>query len=179
EVTAALDGRNISGRYLLLEAVNLPYVGPNLHLAHDSQPGDGQFDVVLVSEDERERLLYYLEHWQENRERLGMLPTLRGRRLQIEWPGFALHIDDQLQREADGDGREALRRARVGRAEDDHQEHERHHRFGDERRAERIAPGRVRAVAVGGEAARQIEARLAAGDEVQQCRCHDGAEHLR
>ncbi|HEY3076185.1 MAG TPA: diacylglycerol kinase family protein [Burkholderiales bacterium] len=100
EVTAALDGRDISGRYLLLEAVNLPYVGPNLHLAHDSQPGDGQFDVVLVTEDERERLLYYLEHWQENRERLGMLPTRRGRRLQIEWTGFALHIDDKLQPKA-------------------------------------------------------------------------------
>jgi len=97
EISAALDGRDISGRYLLLEAVNLPYVGPNLHLAHDSQPGDGQFDVVLVSEEERERLLYYLEHWQENRERLGMLPTRRGRRLQIEWTGFALHIDDKLR----------------------------------------------------------------------------------
>jgi len=96
EISAALDGRDISGRYLLLEAVNLPYVGPNLHLAHDSQPGDGQFDVVLVTEAERERLLYYLEHWQENRERIGMLPTRRGRRLQIEWTGFALHIDDKL-----------------------------------------------------------------------------------
>ena len=100
EISAALDGRDISGRYLLLEAVNLPYVGPNLHLAHDSQPGDGQFDVVLVSEEERGRLLYYLEHWQENRERLGMLPTRRGRRLQIEWTGFALHIDDKLRPKA-------------------------------------------------------------------------------
>jgi len=100
EVTAALDGGDISGRYLLLEAVNLRYVGPNLHLAHDSQPGDGQFDVVLVTEAERDRLLYYLEHWQNNRERLGMLPTLRGRRLQIEWTGFALHIDDKLEPKA-------------------------------------------------------------------------------
>src|SRR5258708_862787 len=88
EITAALDGRDISGRYLLLEAVNLPYVGPNLHLAHDSQPGDGQFDVVLVTEAERDRLLYYLEHWQENRERLAMLPTRRGRQVQIEGTGF-------------------------------------------------------------------------------------------
>jgi len=106
EISAALDGRDISGRYLLLEAVNLPYVGPNLHLAHDSQPGDGQFDVVLVSEEQRGRLLYYLEHWQENRERLGMLPTRRGRRLQIEWTGFALHIDDKLQPREDAKPKE-------------------------------------------------------------------------
>jgi len=97
EVNATLDGQDISGRYLLMEALNLPYVGPNLHLAHDSQPGDGQFDVVLVTEAERTRLLYYLEHWQENRERLAMLPTRRGRLLHIEWTGFPLHIDDKLK----------------------------------------------------------------------------------
>lgn len=97
EVRARLDGADISGSYLLMEAVNLRYVGPNLHLAHDSQPGDGRFDVVLVTEDERSRLLQYLEHWQDNRERLAILPTRRGRRLEIEWTGFALHIDDKLR----------------------------------------------------------------------------------
>jgi diacylglycerol kinase family enzyme len=97
ELAAMLDGRDISGRYLLIEALNLPYVGPNLHLAHDSHPGDGHFDVVLVTEAERARLLHYLDVWQDNRERLAVLPTLRGRRLQFEWTGFALHIDDKLQ----------------------------------------------------------------------------------
>jgi diacylglycerol kinase family enzyme len=100
DIAAALDGRDISGRYLLLEALNLPYVGPNLHLAHDSHPGDGQFDVVLVSEAERERLLHYLDAWQDNRERLAVLPTRRGRRLQLEWTGFALHVDDKLKPKA-------------------------------------------------------------------------------
>jgi len=97
ELNARLDGVDISGAYLLMEAVNLRYVGPNLHLAHDSEPGDGQFDVVLVTEAERDRLRYYLEHWQDNRERLAMLPTRRGRRLEIEWTGFPLHIDDKLR----------------------------------------------------------------------------------
>ncbi len=97
QVNALLDGEDISGRYILVEAVNLRYVGPNLHLAHDSQPGDGHFDVVLVTEAERERLLYYLEHLQDNRDRLAILPTRRGRHLQIEWTGFPLHIDDKLR----------------------------------------------------------------------------------
>jgi diacylglycerol kinase (ATP) len=96
EVVARLDGKDISGRYLMLEAVNLRYVGPNLHLAHDSQPGDGQFDVVLVTEDERDRVVHYLDHWQENRERLAVLPSRRGKRLELEWAGFPLHIDDKL-----------------------------------------------------------------------------------
>lgn len=93
---ASLDGKDISGRFLLLEAVNLLYVGPNLFLAPDGRPGDGQFDVVLVSEAERERLLEYLSKWQENRERLAVLPSHRGKRLRIEWTGFGLHVDDKL-----------------------------------------------------------------------------------
>ena len=96
EIVARLDGKDISGRYLMLEVLNLRYVGPNLHLAHDSQPGDGQFDVVLVTEAERDRMLYYLDHWQENRERLAVLPSLRGSKLELEWTGIPLHIDDKL-----------------------------------------------------------------------------------
>jgi diacylglycerol kinase family enzyme len=103
DIAARLDGRDISGRYLLLEALNLPYVGPNLHLAAESRPGDGQLDVVLVGEAERDRLVHYLEDWQQNRERLAVLPTLRGRRLEIEWTGFAMHIDDKRRPKADGE----------------------------------------------------------------------------
>ena len=55
EVAAALDGKDVSGRYVLIEAVNLRYVGPNLHLAPDSEPGDGQFDGVMVSEADAAR----------------------------------------------------------------------------------------------------------------------------
>jgi diacylglycerol kinase (ATP) len=101
EIEAKLDGRDISGRYLMLEALNLRYVGPNLHLAHDSRPGDGELDVVLVTEAERARLVYYLEHWQDNRDRLAMLPSKRGKRLQLAWTGFELHIDDKLKPKED------------------------------------------------------------------------------
>jgi diacylglycerol kinase family enzyme len=67
-----------------------------MFLAPDGKPGDGLLDVVLVTEDERARLLEYLNKWQDNRERLAVLPTLRGRRLQTEWTGYELHIDDKL-----------------------------------------------------------------------------------
>jgi hypothetical protein len=72
------------------------YVGPSLFLAPDSQPGDGTFDVVMVTEAERDRLQNYLATWQENRERLPVLPTRRGKRLRLQWSGFELHIDDEL-----------------------------------------------------------------------------------
>jgi diacylglycerol kinase (ATP) len=97
EVNAQLDGKDISGSYVLFEALNLRYVGPNLHLAHDSNPSDGELDVILVSEAERKRLVYYLDHWQDDRDRLAVLPSERGRRLELEWAGFPLHIDDKLR----------------------------------------------------------------------------------
>jgi len=96
EVHAKLDGKDISGRYLLMEALNLHYVGPNMRLALEGQPGDGEFEVVLVTEDERARFVQYLDAWRENRERLAVLPSHRGTHLQIEWTGFPLHIDDKL-----------------------------------------------------------------------------------
>ena len=96
DIVATLDGKDISGRYVLLEALNLPYVGPNLHLAPDSRPGDGCFEVVSVTEAERPRLVQYLDQWQDNRERLAVLPSRRGKRLKLEWNGVELHIDDKL-----------------------------------------------------------------------------------
>ena len=96
EVEMSLDGKDLSGRYLLVEAVNIPYVGPNLFLAPDSRPGDGNLDLVLVTEEERARLKNYLASWQNNRERLSVLPSHRGRHLRIRWSGYELHIDDEF-----------------------------------------------------------------------------------
>jgi diacylglycerol kinase family enzyme len=55
EIAARLDGEDISGRYLMFEAINMPYIGPNLHLAQQSEPGDGHLDVLLVTDAERDR----------------------------------------------------------------------------------------------------------------------------
>ncbi|HEX7053841.1 MAG TPA: diacylglycerol kinase family protein [Burkholderiales bacterium] len=95
-VRATLDGKPLSGSYVMFEALNLPYIGPNLHLAPDCTPGDGLLDVVLVGEPERERLYENLKSWQADKPRLAVLPTHRGRRLVIEWDGFPLHIDDTI-----------------------------------------------------------------------------------
>ena len=105
EIAAQLDGVDISGNYLLFEAVNLPYIGPNLYIAPDTRAGDGKLEVVLVPESQRSRLVKYLDHWHENRERPSLLPSRRGKHLQIEWTGFALHIDDRLRpkKKADAD----------------------------------------------------------------------------
>jgi diacylglycerol kinase (ATP) len=97
QICAELDGEDISGEYLLFEALNLRYIGPNLFLTASTAAGDGHFELVMVTEAERSRLLYYLDHWQDDRERLAILPSRSGTRLKLEWTGFPMHIDDKLQ----------------------------------------------------------------------------------
>jgi diacylglycerol kinase (ATP) len=90
-----LDGRDLSGRYLLLEAMIIRLIGPHLHLAPDADPGDGLFDVVLVSEDQAEALLRYLGHRLEREATLPALTVHRGRRLELLWTEPEIHFDDE------------------------------------------------------------------------------------
>ena len=42
------DNRDLSGRYILLEAMNIHSVGPNFWLAPPADPGDGLLDLVIA-----------------------------------------------------------------------------------------------------------------------------------
>jgi diacylglycerol kinase family enzyme len=102
EIKAAVDGEDISGRYLLLEILNIQYIGPNLFLAPDLVRNDGEFDVVLVSEKHREKLRKHIKHWQEGKMLPPEFETRRGKRIEIRWTGFPLHIDDKVWPEKGG-----------------------------------------------------------------------------
>jgi len=110
-IKATLDGRDISGNYLLFEAMNMPYVGPNLHLAPNADTGDGLFDVVAVTESHRAELLANLHEWHEGQPVPPLLPAFRGKRLHIEATANNVHIDDKIWQAGDS--------ARPGRADID------------------------------------------------------------
>lgn len=95
-VNAVVDGKDISGRYLLFEAMNKRFVGPNLFLAPHTDPADGMFDIVFVGEKDRRRLARYLKHWQAGKAWPSDLGSGRGRHLKIEWTGFPVHLDDKV-----------------------------------------------------------------------------------
>lgn len=95
-VEATLDGVDVSGEYILFEAMIMPFVGPNLFLAPDCKPGDGQFELVMATVDERARLAQYLARWQEEKQRVPVLPSRHGKRLNLRWSGYEIHIDDEL-----------------------------------------------------------------------------------
>jgi diacylglycerol kinase family enzyme len=88
-----LDGRDLSGEYALLEAMNICYVGPNLHLAPKADPGDGFLDLVLLPESNRRRMDEYLAGG--GNAPPPKLTVYRGKALRIEWDQADVHLDDE------------------------------------------------------------------------------------
>jgi diacylglycerol kinase (ATP) len=89
-----LDGRDIADDCILLEAMNINYVGPNLRLAPRANPGDGILDVVLVSGRDREVLADHLDNFLEGKPISSHLTTYQGKTMRIDSAGMDVHIDD-------------------------------------------------------------------------------------
>lgn len=94
--SVTIDGASHDGRYLAVEILNIKFVGPNLPLAPDADPGDGLFEVVLMGRDERRALRDYAA----GRLRLAAaplpeIPSVRGSEMRLIAPaGAVLHADD-------------------------------------------------------------------------------------
>jgi diacylglycerol kinase (ATP) len=95
--TLTVDGTSIEGAFLMVEVLNIPYVGANLALAPEADPRDGLFDIVTAGEAEREQLAAYLDARIAGRESRLSLPTRRGRSVEVRgWE--QMHVDDEVRR---------------------------------------------------------------------------------
>ena len=92
----ALDGRDLTGEYVLMEAMNIRSIGPNLCLAPQAEPGDGMLDIVLVADNQREMLEQHLSEQIAGRNTPLGLTVHRGRQLRIECDEIRVHIDDDV-----------------------------------------------------------------------------------
>ena len=97
------DGDDLSGTYLLVLALNIAYVGPGLALAPAADAGDGQLDLLLVGEGERDALGSYLAAISAGEEPTLAIPTRRVTRVRMEWSAASGHVDDHLWPERPGD----------------------------------------------------------------------------
>lgn len=95
-IKASLDGKDLSGRYLLFEILNMQYVGPNLFLAPEVVRNNGELEVILVEARHRKKLQSYIKHWQAGKPMPPQFITRRGKHLEMHWTGFKLHIDDKF-----------------------------------------------------------------------------------
>jgi diacylglycerol kinase family enzyme len=103
-VNATVDGVDISGDYVMFEVMNTQFIGPNLYLSPHGHAGDGLLDVVLVTKKERDHLYDCLSRWQKHRLALPQLPTLSGRRIELQLGGHDVHVDDRLYRRSEASG---------------------------------------------------------------------------
>jgi diacylglycerol kinase (ATP) len=94
------NDKTVEGKYLLAEFLNIKFIGPNIKLAPQGDPGDGYLDLVLISEDKREALINYLNDLiSENarpEELEKIVETYRLPRLKMRWNGKDVHVDDDL-----------------------------------------------------------------------------------
>jgi diacylglycerol kinase family enzyme len=95
KMAVRLDGKDFSGDYLLLEALNIRYIGPNLDLVPRADIKDGLLDVVFVTARERAKLSKRLGDLIKHKPTRPDLLVRRGRHLQIEWENSPVHIDDR------------------------------------------------------------------------------------
>jgi diacylglycerol kinase family enzyme len=91
-----IDGEDHSGAYLLVEAMLIPCIGPNVAIAPGIDPHDGLLDFVLVPEEERARLVAELDELVDGRPVKWRLDHMRGRHAVIEVDDGRFHADGDL-----------------------------------------------------------------------------------
>jgi diacylglycerol kinase (ATP) len=90
-----IDGKNISERYLLWEAMNIGSVGPALNLAPRALTNDGQLDFVGVRQQDRAVFMKDLDARLAGRKTKFPMPIRRFRELKLVWRAGAVHFDDK------------------------------------------------------------------------------------
>lgn len=93
-----IDNVDYSGQFLLIEVMNIRSIGPNLGLAPDADPGDGEFEVVLITEKQRKHLAEYVRKKIQGDDVPFDFPLLKAKRLQIFWDGRHVHVDDEYHK---------------------------------------------------------------------------------
>lgn len=92
----SIDGRDLSGDYILFEAMNGRCIGPNLCIVEAGPPGDGLLDVVMAAADEKQQITQFLSDRLEGAGGFPGLTVERARQVHIECAGARVHIDDDL-----------------------------------------------------------------------------------
>ncbi len=100
--TVTIDGEDLSGEYLSVDAMNAKFFGPNLELAGEAEPFDGRFDVVLIEPGDVARLGTYLVALEDD---AGASPpqfkTRKARHLHFVLEDACLRIDDAVRPKKD------------------------------------------------------------------------------
>ena len=90
-----IDDKDYTGKFLLVEIMNTSSIGPNLHLAPFADPGDEFFEVILITENQREEFASYVKGKLDGKDEAPFFTAFKAKKLQMFWDGTALHADDE------------------------------------------------------------------------------------
>ncbi|WP_116770579.1 diacylglycerol/lipid kinase family protein [Maribacter litoralis] len=100
ETSIEVDGLTLEGSFILIELMNIKYLGPNLHLAPNADPGDGYFELVLITEEKRAEFLHYLKALSNGSKSKNNIETfaktIRVQALKMKCINIKIHIDDTV-----------------------------------------------------------------------------------
>jgi diacylglycerol kinase family enzyme len=91
-----VDGVDHSGKFLLAEIMNTRLIGPNLFLSPHGDPGDGQFEIILIPERDKEKLASYVSKKINGLQEPYTFYQLKARDIKISWDGTHVHVDDEI-----------------------------------------------------------------------------------
>lgn len=95
-----VDGIKIKGAFLLVEVMNIKYIGPKLKFAPNANMEDEFLDLVLIPKENRKAFAEYVENLlngtSEFSDIQNFIKVLRFKKLNMKWKGSRLHVDDNL-----------------------------------------------------------------------------------
>jgi diacylglycerol kinase (ATP) len=90
-----IDGKNYSGKYLMVVIMNTNAIGPNLQLAPTAKTDDGLLNVVLIAEHDRHQLATHILKKTKNKHERFHFRSVKAKKVIISWEGTHAHADDQ------------------------------------------------------------------------------------
>lgn len=100
KVKLKTESFKISGSFLLVEIMNINYLGPNLHFAPSAISNDGFFDLIMVPENRRRELILYLEQLLNGKngafDAENFMLKLKLKEARIKCKTNLVQIDDEL-----------------------------------------------------------------------------------
>lgn len=91
-----VNDKDYSGKYIMAEVMNTKMLGPNIGLAMKSDPGDGVFEVVVVSEQDKGKFAAFILDKINGVDSKYDFQTIKGKTIDISWDGTHVHTDDEV-----------------------------------------------------------------------------------
>ncbi|HTF81621.1 MAG TPA: diacylglycerol kinase family protein [Cytophagales bacterium] len=86
----------LSGKFYMVEIMNMRSVGPHLFMAPYAEPGDGELEVVLVPASQKDKLQAFAQSKVDKTEEVFFFDILKAKKINITWHTDYIHVDDEL-----------------------------------------------------------------------------------